>query len=178
MRKDLNRWEFCGAAWQQPSQGSTRRQMRQCKQWVPTTAPQDVRETNYSCGFWGTRLQPGDFKAKLFDVQIWIQRAFAKWKKVSEKHLWKHLKTRREPTDRKIGPDEMNTLQRLRDENMIPGPWLSHSLAEMCLGKPCNLNNRKNRAGMKVLTSQIQTLFQSNIILRTFTKAQMNELAG
>lgn len=35
----------------------------------------------------GPRLQPGDFKAKLFDVQIWIQRAFAKWEKVPGKHL-------------------------------------------------------------------------------------------
>lgn len=35
----------------------------------------------------GPRLQPGDFKAELFDVQIWVQRTSMKWEKVPGMHL-------------------------------------------------------------------------------------------
>lgn len=50
--------------------------------------------------FEGPIVQPGDFKAKLFDVQILNRRAFVLWEEVLKKpHFWKQLETGYEPVE-------------------------------------------------------------------------------
>lgn len=56
--------------------------------------------------FEGLRWKPEDFRAKLFDTQNWILRAFVNWGTVLEKsHLWKQVKTRNEPMEWVILPN-------------------------------------------------------------------------